>query len=131
MKKINKIICILSLSISILGCNAGGTYSPVKLQNADSGDSYMEMKYKSFDGYRYKKIQASKGEKLNLNIDVNTQKGKLKVLVLNKNNKKIYSITNPEEEVNKDIEIDKDGKYTIKIEGKKHDGSFCVKWTVE
>lgn len=51
--------------------------------------------------------------------------------MLDKSNKKIYSITNPKGEVNKDIDIDKDGKYTIKIEGEKHDGSFCVKWTVE
>ena len=79
----------MSLSISILGCNAGGTYSTVKLQNEDSGDSYMEMKYKSFDGYRYKKIQASKGEKLNLNIDVNTQKGKDLLLPTNLKTQKI------------------------------------------
>lgn len=128
MNKIFSLITTLIFALCLNGYNSGGTYTTKNMTSEDCSNSYMKMIYKSFDGYKYKKININKGEKLKLNIDVTTKDGELEVLVLNENNDEIYSTTNPKKEINKEIKIDKDGKYTIKIDGDEHSGSYDVEW---
>ena len=84
-----------------------------------------------FDGYKYKKVDANKGNILELSLNVTTKGGKLNILVLNDKEEEIYSNYDLNGNINEKINIDEDGKYMIKIEGDKHEGSYDISWKVE
>jgi len=132
MKNKLLIVAIISiLAISLFGCNSSGTYVVKKMSKEDSGDNYMEMTYEYFNGYKYKKVEANKGDVLELSTNVNTKGGKLNIFVLNDKDEEIYSNCNLNGKVNETINIDEDGKYKIKIEGDKHEGFYNVNWKVK
>ena len=132
MKKRLLIITIISiLAISLFGCNSSGKYVVKKMSKEDNGNSYMEMTYEYFDGYKYKKVEANKGNILELSLNVTTKGGKLNILVLNDKEEEIYSNYDLNGNINEKIDIDEDGKYMIKIEGDKHEGSYDISWKVE
>jgi len=115
MKNKLLIVAIISiLAISLFGCNSSGTYVVKKMSKEDSGDNYMEMTYEYFNGYKYKKVEANKGDVLELSTNVNTKGGKLNIFVLNDKDEEIYSNCNLNGKVNETINIDEDGKYKIK-----------------
>ena len=132
MKKRLLIITIISiLAISLFGCNSSGKYVVKKMSKEDNGNNYMEMTYEYFDGYKYKKVEANKGNILELSLNVTTKGGKLNILVLNDKEEEIYSNYDLNGNINEKINIDEDGKYMIKIEGDKHEGSYDISWKVE
>lgn len=132
MKKRLLIITIISiLAISLFGCNSSGKYVVKKMSREDNGNNYMEMTYEYFDGYKYKKVEANKGNILELSLNVTTKGGKLNILVLNDKEEEIYSNYDLNGNINEKINIDEDGKYMIKIEGDKHEGSYDISWKVE
>ena len=132
MKKRLLIITIISiLAISLFGCNSSGKYVVKKMSKEDNGNNYMEMTYEYFDGYKYKKVKANKGNILELSLNVTTKGGKLNILVLNDKEEEIYSNYDLNGNINEKINIDEDGKYMIKIEGDKHEGSYDISWKVE
>lgn len=132
MKKRLLIITIISiLAISLFGCNSSGKYVVKKMSKEDNGNNYMEMTYEYFDGYKYKKVEANKGNILELSLNVTTKGGKLNILVLNDKEEEIYSNYDLNGNINEKINIDEDGKYMIKIEGDKHEGSYDINWKVE
>ena len=132
MKKRLLIITIISiLAISLFGCNSSGKYVVKKMSKEDNGNNYMEMTYEYFDGYKYKKVKANKGNILELSLNVTTKGGKLNILVLNDKEEEIYSNYDLNGNINEKIDIDEDGKYMIKIEGDKHEGSYDISWKVE
>ena len=101
------------------------------MSKEDNGNNYMEMTYEYFDGYKYKKVKANKGNILELSLNVTTKGGKLNILVLNDKEEEIYSNYDLNGNINEKINIDEDGKYMIKIEGDKHEGSYDINWKVE
>lgn len=132
MKKRLLIITIISiLAISLFGCNSSGKYVVKKMSKEDNGNNYMEMTYEYFDGYKYKKVEANKGNILELSLNITTKGGKLNILVLNDKEEEIYSNYDLNGNINEKINIDEDGKYMIKIEGDKHEGSYDISWKVE
>ncbi|MGM9978499.1 MAG: hypothetical protein ACI33J_06845 [Clostridium sp.] len=132
MKKRLLIITIISiLAISLFGCNSSGKYVVKKMSKEDNGNNYMEMTYEYFDGYKYKKVEANKGNILELSLNVTTKGGKLNILVLNDKEEEIYSNYDLNGNINEKINIDEDGKYMIKIEGDKHEGSYDISWKLE
>ena len=132
MKKRLLIITIISiLAISLFGCNSSGKYVVKKMSREDNGNNYMEMTYEYFDGYKYKKVEANKGNILELSLNVTTKGGKINILVLNDKEEEIYSNYDLNGNINEKINIDEDGKYMIKIEGDKHEGSYDISWKVE
>ena len=132
MKKRLLIITIISiLAISLFGCNSSGKYVVKKMSKEDNGNNRMEMTYEYFDGYKYKKVEANKGNILELSLNVTTKGGKLNILVLNDKEEEIYSNYDLNGNINEKINIDEDGKYMIKIEGDKHEGSYDISWKVE
>ena len=132
MKKRLLIITIISiLAISLFGCNSSGKYVVKKMSKEDNGNNYMEMTYEYFDGYKYKKVEANKGNILELSLNITTKGGKLNILVLNDKEEEIYSNYDLNGNINEKINIDEDGKYMIKIEGDKHEGSYDISWKVK
>ncbi|MDS0527623.1 hypothetical protein NNC19_18190 [Clostridium sp. SHJSY1] len=127
-RKILSLILTLLVCMYFTGCS-GGSYV-TKLSWENSRKSYMKMLYSSFSGNKYTELKLQSGDILELNIDVKTESGSLEVSVTDEDNNKIYSTENPEKTIEEKINISKDGKYKIKVEGE-HKGSFKVSWNIE
>ena len=121
------IIVGLAFSLLIIGCTWGSYITTDSIENNTS--SSMSMKYGTFKGYKCTNVNLKSGDILKLSIDIKTKSGYLDVYLLNKDNDEIYRLENPQESVEEEIEIEKDGKYIIKVDGN-HSGSYDIKWKV-
>ncbi|EJO5349166.1 hypothetical protein NRP93_003324 [Clostridium botulinum] len=118
----------LLITVILVGCS-GGSYKTIKSKENNTQNS-MEMSYSEFKGYKFTSIKLKKGDRLNLNIDVNTEEGNLEILLLDENDKALFKVKNPEKPVNKTININKDSTYKIKVDGK-HKGSYKITWDIK
>lgn len=126
-RKILVLLLTMLVCVYITGCS-GGSYT-TKLSTENNGKTYMEMSYSSFSGNKYKELKLESGDTLELNIDVKTESGNLDVSVTDEDDNKIYNVENPEKTIEEKINISKDGKYKIKVEGE-HKGSFKIAWNI-
>lgn len=124
----NKIIIpmlIVLISLFSAGCSAGSYKTKMSVEN--NTPKRMQMSYSSFEGYKYTSIKLKKGDELTLNVNVTTEKGNLKISVLDEDDTELFKTENPKEEITKTIKIDKDADYKIKVEGK-HKGKYKITW---
>lgn len=131
LKKFKSKAMILINTLIILflvGCS-GGSYKCVNSIENNTNNS-MEMSYSSFDGHKFNSIKLKKGDELNLNIEVITEEGTLKITLVDKNDNELFKVENPKESINKTIKIEKDSTYKVKVEGK-HKGSYKITWDVK
>ncbi|MBV4421679.1 hypothetical protein [Clostridium tyrobutyricum] len=128
-------VCILLsilivFSIRYFSISSGrGSFTTIMSIELNTKNS-MRMYYHSFSGNKYTSLNLKKGDKLILNVSVNTKQGNLKVSLDNGNNKELFSTENPQKTVTKTININETDNYKLQVSGK-HKGSFYVKWRVE
>lgn len=128
-------VCILLsilivFSIRYFSISSGrGSFTTIMSIELNTKNS-MRMYYHSFSGNKYTSLNLKKGDKLILNVSVNTKQGNLKVSLDNGNNKELFSTENPKKTVTKTININETDNYKLQVSGK-HKGSFYVKWRVE
>lgn len=131
LKKFKSKVMILINTLMILflvGCS-GGSYKSINSIESNTNNS-MEMSYSSFDGHKFNSIKLRQGDELNLNIEVITKEGTLKITLVDKNDNELFKVENPKEPINKTIKIEKDSTYKIKVEGK-HKGSYKISWDIK
>ncbi|MFD3156789.1 hypothetical protein ACFIJ5_08015 [Haloimpatiens sp. FM7330] len=124
------IIPMISLLVLIflVGCS-GGSYKTKSSDESNTNNS-MKMSYSDFEGYKFTSIKLKKGDELNLNINVTTEEGNLKITFVDENDNELFKVENPKEQINKTIEINKDATYKIKVGGK-HKGSYNITWDIK
>lgn len=125
--KITILMIVLLVTLSLFGCS-GGSYK-AKCSNEDNTNNSMKMSYSDFQGYKFTSIKLKNGDELNLNINVTTEKGNLKITLIDENDNELFKVENPKEKVIKTIKINKDATYRIKVEGK-HKGSYKITWNI-
>ena len=110
---------IALLPILLIGCS-GGSYV-ISIGGLTSHSNSISGEYRSFSGYYFKEVTFDQGDSVHFDYSVSTKKGILTVKLLNSSGQVI-------EEINKDItiRITKKDTYKIRVEGKKHQGSFYV-----
>ncbi|MBM7872156.1 major membrane immunogen (membrane-anchored lipoprotein) [Clostridium pascui] len=131
IKKFKSKIMILINALIILflvGCSGGSYKSTNSIENNTKNS--MEMSYSSFDGHKFNSIKLKEGDELNLNIEIVTKEGTLKITLVDKNDNELFKIENPNELISKKIKIEKDSTYKLKVEGK-HKGSYKITWNVK
>jgi hypothetical protein len=116
---------ILITTLFLGGCSG---YTSMMSREIQIGNSW-EMSYASFSGTKSIPIRLEKGKPIYLTIDMTTKEGKLEVSFLDNKDKVLYKVDTPKEQVNKLIEIHKDGTYQIQVKGE-HKGGFKINWAV-
>lgn len=126
----NKMIVLISelIILFLVGCSGGSYKSTNSIENNTKNS--MEMSYSSFDGHKFNSIKLKEGDQLNLNIEIVTKEGDLKITLVDKNDNELFKIENPKELIRKTIKIEKDSTYKLKVEGK-HKGSYKITWNVK
>ncbi|KNF08669.1 hypothetical protein CLPU_6c01550 [Gottschalkia purinilytica] len=85
-------------------------------------------KHMYFLGSRSKNIKFSEDKEITFNIDAETKKGDITISLLDSNENKIFETKNPSKTEIKTIKVEKGSNYIIKIDGRKHRGSYKVSW---
>jgi len=126
--KLKTIGTMLLLTVFLIGCS-GGSYRTV-MSSENSTNNGTEMTYSSFKGSKFTSLKLKQGDILDLDAQVVTREGNLTISFIDESNKELVKIENPKEPVKKNIKVDKDGTYKIKVEGN-HKGSYKINWNVK
>lgn len=119
---------VLLLAFFLVGCSGGGYRTVMSSEN--STNNRTEMTYSSFKGSKFTSLKLKQGDILDLDVEVVTREGNLTISLIDEGNKELVKIENPKEPVKKNIKVDKDGTYKIKVEGN-HKGSYKINWNVK
>lgn len=122
------LLIALLMTLSLAGCS-GGSYK-TKICTEQNTNNSMQATYSDFEGYKFTSIKLKNGDELNLNVNVTTKEGNLKIILIDENGNELFKTENPKEQVAQTIKINKDGTYKIKVQGK-HQGSYNIAWNVK
>ncbi len=86
--------------------------------------------YKLFTGTDEKKVSLKKGDTLAVDYQSEVKKGELTINFYDPDNQLVQSIST-NESGNEKIEVNKDGKYRFKINGKHTKGSYKITYKIE
>lgn len=121
-------IFILLLALFLIGCS-NANYTATNCIENDTENS-ISMSYSSFNGKKVRLLNLKNEDKLVLNVSVTTIKGKLEVTLYDENNKQLFSVENPKNQIIKTIDITKNSNYKIQVE-EMHVGSFNISWDIK
>ncbi len=125
MKKILISFILVLFAISVCGCTVS---SGVSLNMTENNSSHqMTASYSKYSGYKKTFITVKSGKTKKVNVSVVTKKGDISLKITNDDGKLIYQgdkMSTSDFVVN----LDEAGKYTVKVEAKKHSGSFDINW---
>lgn len=123
MKEKNIILILfVVLTIFITGCTYG-SYS-IKIGSIDMEKDEISGSYSNFNGFKERKYDFSESSPVSFNANIETESGQLKISILDENENIIHEI---DKSGVSSIEIKEPYKYTIRVEGIDHKGSFSVK----
>jgi predicted Zn-dependent protease len=109
------------ISFILTGCS-GGSYA-ISIGQLTSSSNSISGEYRSFSGYYFKEVTFEKGDAIHFNYSVSTKKGTFSAKLMNSSGREVNEIRNDQT-----IEITKTDQYKVRVEGKKHKGSFYLSW---
>lgn len=116
---------MLILLFSLAGCSKSFSFELGAFENNTS--TQMSMSYKKFEGVKEKKITVKEGEPLVVTVDIETKDGALDAYIYNEDLE--YSYEGKDiQTTNFTVTLTEPGKYTIKVKGDMHEGSYSFSW---
>lgn len=91
---------------------------------------HVNASYRYFNGPEDTMISLKKGQTIYLDYQSKVKKGQLIIKLLDPEGKTAADI-DTDQKGSKEVKVRSSGRYILKIEGKKSDGSFDVKWKVK
>lgn len=122
------IVLFAALSMSLVtACTQGS--GMIKNGNELHTSTKMSMIYDEFTGYKESKIQVNEGQPVEVNVSIVTEKGSIDAYIAKDNNKNNSSYEGhdiPTSEFS--VTLKEQGVYTIRVDTKKHSGSYSFSW---
>ncbi len=117
----------LMLGFTVQAGQSSGSYI-WKNANENSGTDFWKASYSYFDGLKKRSLVFSEdcNNECILQIDVTTLSGELDITIIDTSGTELYSYENIDTS-QFDVELSDKGDYQIRIDGRKHEGSFSVK----
>lgn len=125
------VLLLMAVAVFCLTCISctGGSYSIIKGRIKHSSNE-ITGSYQKFDGEFFKSLKLEKGQQLFASFEAETEKGSLSLLLVDPFGNTFVSVPFPEETKVREIEIDRSGRYKMKVVGEDHGGRFSVNWTI-
>ena len=123
MKSKSLILVYLLIFITIFSGCTYGSHS-IRSGSIDMSSSEISGSYSKFNGFKQKKFDFIKGDKVNFNTEIKTESGNLSITVLDENDSIIHEI---DESGQTTVNIEKNGNYYVRVDGQKHKGNFSIK----
>lgn len=126
MKNIKTLVMIMALGMSLLaGCTvSSGT--AIKMTE-DNNSHRMSATYSKFNGYKKTTLKLKNDEEKTVNVDIETTKGEIDLTITHEDGTVAYEGDNLETSTF-EVNLDKEGKYTIRIDADDHSGSYDINW---
>lgn len=127
MKKCNFKILIILLILLVVGCSRG---SHVVVKGSEiNTPTKMSMDYYRFTGYKQTNINVKEGKTVDVTIDIVTDEGTLDAYIAKSNDKNNCAYEGKDIPTsNFTVRLSEKGRYTIRIDAKKHSGSYSITW---
>lgn len=119
-------LLMLLLTICLVGCS-GGSYKIIKGSIDHTQDS-IEGSYSQFNGRYFNSLKLEEGTTMRINFEEHTEEGSITMQLLDMDDNVLLTLEEASE--NKDIKIEKTGKYQVRVSGSNHKGDFKVSWAV-
>jgi hypothetical protein len=124
------LILVISLGLVLIGCGGGFTCKGC-VETARPG--YLNYRYQSFNGSITKQVNADAGVILTVNYQATVETGTLAMRVLNPEGEAVWEQTfDVGEDVANSVQVDmgRQGRYKLIVEGHQTRGAFEVDWQV-
>ena len=125
MKKLITLLLSMIILIGLTGCSKN---SEITLGSFERNTSTkMTMSHQWFSGSKEREITVEAGETLEVLVDIKTESGTLDAYIINEDGEYNYE----GHDVQTDsftVTLSEEGTYTIRVEAKKHKGSFSFTW---
>jgi len=119
---ISILICLLIISV---GCTIGG--GSAKKMSEKNNSHQMSAEYTDFSGYRKTKVKLSQDEEKVINVNIVNEKGDISLKITDKDGGIFYQ-GDKMGTSNFTLTLNKEGEYTMRIDTKKHSGSYDISW---
>jgi len=119
--------CVLAIIISIIcaGCTTGS--GSALLMNENNSGNRMSASYERFSGYKKTTIELKSGETKDVSVNITSEKGEISLKITHEDGTVAYQGDDMETS-DFVVTLDKEGKYTVRIDAKKHNGSYDINW---
>lgn len=126
MKKKTILVMVMALGISLLvGCTVSHGTSKNSIEKDNS--HRISATYDKFDGYKKTTLKLDKDEKKDVKVDIVSKKGEINLSIKNEDGTVAYEGKDMDT-TTFTVTLDKEGKYTIRIDAKEHYGSYDINW---
>ena len=122
------LVLFVALSMSIVtGCTMGS--GVIKSGNELNTSTKMSMVYNEFSGYKETQINVVEGQPVEVNVSIVTEKGSIDAYIAKDNNRNDSSYEGRSIQTSDfTVTLREQGVYTIRVDAKKHSGSYSFSW---
>lgn len=120
---------LVVLVMLLTACSSGGSYQVI-MGSLETAENKITGSYNTFSGHYFKEISLQKGDKLNINLISDTDKGQLKAELVGPEGNIFLQFTGEKQAQHRKLTIPKEGIYKFKVIGDNHQGSFTLSWDV-
>ncbi len=124
MKKFAIVLAVIFIAV-FSGCTVGSG-TALMMQETNTA-SRMSAEYKKFSGYKKTTVKLSQDEEKEVSVSIVTEKGKIDLEIVHEDGEVAYE-GNDLETTDFTVTLNKSGKYTVRVDTKKHVGSYDINW---
>jgi len=124
-KKIFLGVISIMIIVIFVGCTTGS--GTAILMNENNSSNRMSASYSKFSGYKKTSITLKDGDEKSVNVNIVTEKGDISLKITNEDGESFYQ-GDKMDTSSFTVDLDKEGEYTIRIDAKKHSGSYDINW---
>lgn len=126
MKKKTLLVLISALMISIfVGCTvSSGT---ARIMTEKNNSHCISATYDKYDGYKKTTLKVKADEEKDVNVSIVSNEGEIDLKITQEDGTVVYQGDNIDTS-SFVVTLDKEGKYTIRIDAKDHSGSYDINW---
>ena len=123
-------LLVVLLGTVLLGCSATSSLKRGWVET--SGLSHTNVRYNYFDGVERMSFRAEKGDKIQLDFDLQVEEGSLAINLEDPDGDQVWSMTYQEDaEESASLNAPENGRYYLRVEGKATEGGYEIDWDVE
>ena len=128
MKKSILSLCLsLMIMFSACGCVTGSHYTLMSVENNTT--TQMSMKYKKFNGYKQTKIKVQKDQPVEVKVDIESNSGTLDAFIRREDDENDFAFRGSDIKTSSfTVTLTNEGTYILRVDAKKHSGSYKFSW---
>lgn len=127
LAKASLVLATLLALLQLCGCsNRFVMMGGISNQNSNS----FSASYQKFSGYKTASVTLKEGQSAEVSVAFTTEDGSIAFDIVNRDGESLFEQTDIGDE-SFNLMLDQPGKYTLRVTGEDHKGSFHVSWLIQ